>query len=634
MGYQALLFCPDEKAARGVTQVLSELDFTVEPCTEPFAAVKKLMAQHFDAIVVDCDNEQNATLLFKSARNSSSNQSSLAVAVVEGQAGVAKAFRIGANLVLTKPINIEQVKGTLRVARGLLRKGGDPAKPAVDSPVPAVAPDATPHAASAPKSPASSSRPEAPSASSTASTTKTWPGPAQSTVPPRSPQPEPARAGASGTAVANDAAPKPDTSSNVEVAPKPAAKPAPAVSQPATAQKKYAWQASKPAVEPMATTLKKAAEAAGIAARPPLESPVAATEKTSATSSPATMSSAAAPAPAKERVPAAAPIVPPAAEAAPVIESAKPAPAELPPAREKNFTETAVNPPAFSMGAPALDEDEPGNSKKALVIVAIVVVLAGMAGYLGWKNMSGKSSTATPNPQVQVPATTPAQPAQGSSPSSSDSAAPMAPAPARSSSPVSMASPVAATPAPKPSAKMIAKDSTTPVAAAPAPSQPPAATALAPPASALVVHTEAAKRAPKPAPSDSDAAPAPSSLGLTSSADSHALAAIGSAPVAVPKASNQVLKISQGVSEGLVLKKVTPRYPSQALQMRIEGSVQLQATIGKDGSISNLKILSGEAILARAAQDAVKQWKYKPYYLNGEPVEIQTQITVNFKLPN
>src|SRR5881227_4385168 len=122
MSYQALLFCPDEKTARVVSQVLSELDFHVEPCNEPFAAVKKLMAQHFDAVVVDCDNEQNATLLFKSARNSTSNQTSLAVAVVEGQAGVAKAFRIGANLVLTKPINIEQAKGTLRVARGLLRK--------------------------------------------------------------------------------------------------------------------------------------------------------------------------------------------------------------------------------------------------------------------------------------------------------------------------------------------------------------------------------------------------------------------------------------------------------------------------------------------------------------------------------
>ena len=135
MGYQALLFCPDEKTARTVTQVLSELDFAVEPCTEPFVAVKKLMAQHFDAIVVDCDNEQNATLLFKSAHGSASNQTSLAVAVVEGQAGVAKAFRIGANLVLTKPINVEQAKGTLRVARGLLRKG-EAAKPASQAAAP------------------------------------------------------------------------------------------------------------------------------------------------------------------------------------------------------------------------------------------------------------------------------------------------------------------------------------------------------------------------------------------------------------------------------------------------------------------------------------------------------------------
>src|ERR1051325_11281493 len=126
MGYQALLFCADEKSAQLVTQVLTELEFSVEPANEPFAAVKRLTTQHFDAVVVDCDNEQNASLLFKSARNSGPNKTSLAVAVVEGQPGVAKAFRIGANLVLTKPINVEQAKGTLRVARGLLRKATDP----------------------------------------------------------------------------------------------------------------------------------------------------------------------------------------------------------------------------------------------------------------------------------------------------------------------------------------------------------------------------------------------------------------------------------------------------------------------------------------------------------------------------
>src|SRR5271163_1498072 len=155
MGYQALLFCPDEKTARTVTHVLSELDFTVIPCTEPFAAVKKLMGEHFDAVVVDCDNEQNATLLFKSARNTPNNQSSLAVAVVEGQAGVAKAFRIGANLVLTKPINVEQAKGTLRVARGLLRKG-EAGKPAASSPKPASAASAPVKPATTPAAPTNS----------------------------------------------------------------------------------------------------------------------------------------------------------------------------------------------------------------------------------------------------------------------------------------------------------------------------------------------------------------------------------------------------------------------------------------------------------------------------------------------
>ena len=67
--------------------------------------------------------------------------------------------------------------------------------------------------------------------------------------------------------------------------------------------------------------------------------------------------------------------------------------------------------------------------------------------------------------------------------------------------------------------------------------------------------------------------------------------------------------------------------------MGIEGSVQLLATISKKGDISAVKVLSGDPSLARAAVDAVKQWKYKPYLLDGVPVEIQTQVTVNFKLP-
>jgi protein TonB len=101
----------------------------------------------------------------------------------------------------------------------------------------------------------------------------------------------------------------------------------------------------------------------------------------------------------------------------------------------------------------------------------------------------------------------------------------------------------------------------------------------------------------------------------------------------VPKVTTpQRVRVSQGVSEGLLIHKVQPAYPPLARQARIAGTVVLQAAIGKDGSIQNLRLVSGHPMLAPAAIDAVKQWKYRPYFLNGEPVEVDTQITVNFTL--
>jgi periplasmic protein TonB len=108
---------------------------------------------------------------------------------------------------------------------------------------------------------------------------------------------------------------------------------------------------------------------------------------------------------------------------------------------------------------------------------------------------------------------------------------------------------------------------------------------------------------------------------------------ISSAPVAVPKvATPQRVRVSQGVTQGLLIRKIQPNYPPLARQARIQGSVLLQAEISKDGTIENLHLISGHPMLAPAAIEAVKQWKYKPYILNGEPVEVETQITVNFTL--
>jgi protein TonB len=108
---------------------------------------------------------------------------------------------------------------------------------------------------------------------------------------------------------------------------------------------------------------------------------------------------------------------------------------------------------------------------------------------------------------------------------------------------------------------------------------------------------------------------------------------ISSTPVAVPKvATPQRVRVSSGVSTGLLIKKVTPNYPQLAKQARIQGSVVLQAEISKEGTIQNLQLISGHPMLAPAAIEAVKQWRYKPYLLNGEPVAVETQVVVNFSL--
>ena len=108
---------------------------------------------------------------------------------------------------------------------------------------------------------------------------------------------------------------------------------------------------------------------------------------------------------------------------------------------------------------------------------------------------------------------------------------------------------------------------------------------------------------------------------------------ISSTPVSVPKvATPQRVRVSQGVTQGLLIRKVQPTYPPLARQARIQGQVLLQAEISKDGTIQNLRLISGHPMLTSAAIEAVKQWRYKPYILNGEPVEVETQITVNFTL--
>jgi protein TonB len=86
------------------------------------------------------------------------------------------------------------------------------------------------------------------------------------------------------------------------------------------------------------------------------------------------------------------------------------------------------------------------------------------------------------------------------------------------------------------------------------------------------------------------------------------------------------------LAEGNLVYRVQPSYPVLAREARIQGMVRLRAIVSKNGTIENLSVLSGHAMLVGPAIEAVRQWRYRPYLLNGEPVEVETEITVNFLL--
>jgi protein TonB len=92
------------------------------------------------------------------------------------------------------------------------------------------------------------------------------------------------------------------------------------------------------------------------------------------------------------------------------------------------------------------------------------------------------------------------------------------------------------------------------------------------------------------------------------------------------------MRVPARVAEANLIHDVPPQYPPEAGRARIEGPVVLMAVIGKDGTVKDVRVESGLPILAQAAIDAVKQWRYKPYLIGGEPVEVDSRITINFML--
>ena len=477
---RALLLSKDEKALDAISQVLSDLDVSFELVQESSLALKRIGAHHFDMLLVDCDNEQNATHVFASTKNSTINQGTISVAVVEGKNGVANAFRLGASLVLSKPISMEQARGTLRNALAMVRKSSPEAPK------------------SAPMAPASSPTVSGPTVPAPTATTLTTPAPKPAPAPPAKPAAEPSHASMSAT-------------------------PTPKIAEP--------LKSTLPTTAPMSTESPRGGEGA-LQTRTPKAKSLSLVSDDLAISPP----------------------------------SRHPAPPTFGMPAEKEKSDRKVSP--LLLGA-----------------LAVALIAAGVYGY------------STVNPGFRSLLT---------------------------SQFASLESMVGLAPKPHPVAQ-VPQPTAPPKPAAPAAQA--AAPAVAPPAAEAATNQQA----------DGFAQPAQAAQGFASTSAPQKSAPVILATSATtsekPAVESEPLVVAEDVADTHLAYRVQPSYPETARKKGVKGSVVLNASVDKDGNVSGLEVVSGNALLANAAVTAVKQWRYQAYYHNGAPAEFQTQVTVHFPQP-
>ena len=578
MAIRAFLLCGDEKAVQAVTHILNELDVSFEHSSEPAFSLKRVATQRFDLLIVDCDNAQNATQVFNSVRASNQNKTSIAIAIVEGKAGVPNAFRLGASLVLTKPVSLEQARNTVRTGIGMARREGQEVKPSAPAPLstPTMAASvaATSAAAPAPNGPARTPAVLTPVAPTTpnAPTAPTAPSPIR--------QPETPKTTAS---------PAP-ASQKPSFTPRPPSLPAAPVQEHKPALTDFTEPEEPPSQA--ASVLMKAASAAPTTPAPAknFDSAFTGSAMTKDADTKADLTK-----PHQDEQ-----------------ESAKtPTLRIVDPLAEEDVLDPVKDHGVPSFGGmrkepfAGLDKSESHGKRRALIAAVIVVVLAG-AGCGAWltrpsfrKLVAGEYlNVMTKIGAVQEPPQTVAE--QPSTP------APAPTAPQSASSDPAVPAADATTNGPNPNAT--------------------SAIATSPEASPAEPSTDAN-------PQKTSAQPAKQDTSNGSAANASLL------PTGLPAAStakapsSDLLEVPEDFADDLVVHRVHPSYPKQAKARKLHGTVVLQAVVSKHGKVDSLQLVSGDPVLAQAAADAVKQWRYKPYSHNGEPADFQTRVTVDFKLP-
>lgn len=647
MATRVFLLSGDEKAVHAITQILDELEVSFEHSSDPAFTLKRLGGQRFEVLIVDCDNVQTATQVFNSARASALNKAAIAIAIVEGKAGVPNAFRLGASLVLTKPVSLEQVRNTLRTGIGMARKDGPESKLSSITP-PAAAP-------SFPASTPLSTHPPAPAAP--APTPISVPAAVVASAPPvpaipRTPSAPatpvlavPASTVPSAPAIAAHAAPVLSRPSAPAPTPVPVSAHVPPVvirseAFPPPAAKAPNTIAEKPAPVPPSPVLSLGLTETKAPVAKPFDSP---SGLPLSPSLPRATSDGAAAAPALSKTPPSSLTIAKEPEKAPLkldeeklFPDHEPAPLASLHESEPDLAEDSAASlraqavPAFGglNKQPFAGLQPARRSHTGLIVGALLIAIAGgtaAAWYLKpefrkvveWKYAQVKERVAAwrghsaPPPAALTPSATTVPPAAASQPTSMPPSVPQ----------TSVNSPAPATAPANVSPNAAAAPSGQGASSAPASSSPAASTpAVTPAEKAAKPATPDAKPdvSKKPASPATAAAAAPAKL--PGSTASH-------------PAAGDILEVPEDFADDQVVHRVHPVYPKQARGKKLQGSVVLQAIVDRQGKVNSLQLVSGDPILAQAAADAVKQWRYKPYSHNGEPSFFQTRVTVDFHLP-
>jgi protein TonB len=543
----ALLLSPDDQAVSAITGVLEEMSVTCERPLDGVSAAQLLNSHTFDLVLVDCENLPAAKLIFDVCRRGKNGNNPVPIAIVDGRAGLPTAFRLGAELILTKPVAKDQARSTIRTAVSRVRKD-------------------VPASASAPAQAAAAA-----AAAAGSSQTTEFADPASNFL-------------ASSAVSADLPVAATEMSSAIDTA-------VDANEIDADAAEIAAPVHSKPVIPLI-----------------PSDDPVLAElERTEMEESESAKSAA--------------------------LEEQKPS-AQKPDSQKTDSQNKSSDrlevlldeASAKSSAAPLLSAPARPQKKHGPIVALMMLVIAGGGLYGAWMYEPGFRAIA--QPQIDRVLTL-----AGAAMSAAHSPNPAKP----SAQPVPGAAPIAApTPAPvsandSTAAQSASSDSTTdstaaPPAASPV-SSPTAAVPVPPSPSSAAVTAPKASGAVNPAPAISE----PADARADSKKDAAAIPSNSSpSSTPLPGENTAIILSSQGAQKRLVTS-VAPKYPADARSAAAEGTLVLKAVIDETGKVDGLRLVEGNAALAPAAMQAVKQWRYRPYVRDGKSRPFQTIVIVDFQ---